>query len=53
MSSDVKIILSSLMAAASMIQQCKSELLKIGFTKEETKDLLQFYVYDKVNEEDY
>ena len=53
MSSEVKVILSSLMAASSMIRQCKTELLNIGFTEEETQDLLQFYVYDKVNEEDF
>ena len=52
MSSDVKVILSSLMAASSMIRQCKTELLNMGFTKRETEELLQFYVYDKVNEED-
>ena len=52
MSNDVRNILSCLMSTAELVRDCKRALLDKGFSKEETQDLLQFYVYDKVNEED-
>ena len=36
MSSEVKNILSCLIATANLVRQCKVELLNIGFTEEET-----------------
>lgn len=52
MSNDVRNILSCLMSTAELVRDCKRALLDKGFSKEETQDLLQFYVYDKVNEDD-
>lgn len=52
MSNEVRTILSCLISTAELVRDCKKELLKAGFTHEETQDILQFYVYDKVNKED-
>jgi hypothetical protein len=52
MSHDINGVLRSLMTAANIVRQCKSELLEHGFSQEETDDILKFYVYDKVNREE-
>ena len=52
MSNDVRNILACLMSTAELVRDCKRALLDKGFTKEETNDLLKFYVYDQVNKED-
>ena len=52
MCNNINGVLRSLMMAADVIRQAKSELLEHGFSDEETNDILQFYVYDKVNKEE-
>ena len=52
MSNEMKTILSHMMATATLVRQCKKELLNMGFTEDETQELLHFYIYDNVNEED-
>lgn len=51
MSHDINNVLRGLITAANIVRECKSELLEHGFSEEETKDILKFYVYDKVNGE--
>lgn len=52
MSNNINSILKNLMTAANTVRKCKQELLEYGFPEEETNDILQFYVYDKVNGEE-
>lgn len=51
MSKEMREILSRMIATASLVRQCKTELLNMGFTENETQELLHFYIYDKANEE--
>lgn len=53
MSHDINNILRSLITAANIVRKCKSELLEHGFSAEETNDILNFYVYEKVNGEEH
>ena len=53
MDNHVRVILSSLIAASAIVEDCRKELMKAGFSKEETKDILQFYVYERATKEDF
>lgn len=52
MDNNVRVILSSLIAASAIVRDCRKELLNVGFSDEETNDILQFYVYERALKEE-
>lgn len=52
MNSEIECALCELRIAADLARKAKSTLLKAGFSKEETDDILSIYVYEKVNKEE-
>ena len=52
MNNEIECALRELRIASDMVCNCKSKLLRNGFSKEETEDIISVYVYEKVNKEE-
>lgn len=48
----VEDIIDKLMMATTMIENSRNKLLGMGFSNKETAELLQVYVYNRLNKED-